>query len=382
MKTTRGLLFGSVLVAAAAALGACGGQPFPTALSASTTTTPPHVALPANASPRARLLAAVQNATDGRTAHLALDMKVTGLGDGDDVTATGSGGIDFARGDMSLSMNVDTPDGAQQVDLRLVAGTAYVNSGDGWTSEAVGQADPASTPDLRNYLKYLQGVSSNVTVVGHDVLRGAETTHYRGSVDLASATPAIKDAKARASLQQALTMFGDIKIPMDVWLDAAGRPRKISMSIDMTAIVAKFGAPASLKPQVEISFELFDYGAPVTVVAPTGAKSAATVAQDQKTQSDLRNALTAAKVVFTDNATYQGSRSEVSTVEPSVDWSAVKYVVSPSGQAVCISMASASGTTFALYDEASATGETAYGKAACPATIGDLPPAGFSTTGW
>ncbi len=106
-------------------------------------------------------------------------------------------------------------------------------------------------------------------------------------------------------------------------------------------------------------------------------------AQDRAAQSDLRNALTAEKTVYTDAQTYDGSGANMKVVEPSLSWVAVgtvpakislnvgdASVVGDKGT-VCISEASKSGTTFSIADVASGTSAgTYFGKAVCPAITG------------
>jgi type IV pilus assembly protein PilA len=117
----------------------------------------------------------------------------------------------------------------------------------------------------------------------------------------------------------------------------------------------------------------------IAIAIPTflGARSRA---QDRAAQSDLRNALTAEKTVFTDQQTYDGSGANMHNVEPSLGWTAtapatpkltltVGDVVAGDKGVVCISEASKSGTIFEIADVATGlSAGTYFGKAACPAT--------------
>jgi type IV pilus assembly protein PilA len=114
--------------------------------------------------------------------------------------------------------------------------------------------------------------------------------------------------------------------------------------------------------------------------------SARTRADDRAAQSDLRNALTAEKVFYTDNQTYLDTSTaanitKLQGVEISTKWTATTSATTRSLSAivgdatatgdqgsVCLSEYSKSGTLFAIASVAS--GSTAgiyYGRAACPA---------------
>jgi type IV pilus assembly protein PilA len=123
----------------------------------------------------------------------------------------------------------------------------------------------------------------------------------------------------------------------------------------------------------------------IAIAIPTflGARGRA---QDRAAQSDLRNALTAEKTVYTDAQTYDGSGANMKVIEPSLSWVAIvgppavpaklslsvgdASVVGDKGT-VCISEASKSGTVYSIADVASGTNAgTFFGKAVCPSLAG------------
>ena len=96
--------------------------------------------------------------------------------------------------------------------------------------------------------------------------------------------------------------------------------------------------------------------------------------QDRAAQSDLRNALTAEKTVYTDSQAYNAVAADMLEVESSLDWGGDLTVVVgdavTAGDAgvVCLETTSKSGTTFSIGDVAAGpSAGTFYGKAACPA---------------
>jgi type IV pilus assembly protein PilA len=108
----------------------------------------------------------------------------------------------------------------------------------------------------------------------------------------------------------------------------------------------------------------------IAIAIPTflGARKRA---QDRAVQSNLRNALTAEKTVYTDSQTYADSTgSTLSDIEPSLSFVAtasssasareVVVAVDSTKQAVCLTGTSASGDQFAVQDIATGTGAGTY----------------------
>ena len=111
-------------------------------------------------------------------------------------------------------------------------------------------------------------------------------------------------------------------------------------------------------------------------------------AQDAGAKSDIRNALTAEKIFFTDSSTYTAVTATLKSIEPSLNWNTAdgpnvsvgNVVATPAdSHVVCIQQVSKSGTTFAIADVATgANVGTYYNKGTCsvvPATVA-------AWTGW
>jgi hypothetical protein len=96
--------------------------------------------------------------------------------------------------------------------------------------------------DPTEILAYLKAVSGNVAVVGHDTVRGANTTRYHARVELP------RDAQ---NVQ--------LTVPADLWIDGSGRLRKLEMS--MSSPVATTAV-----------FELWDFGTTVDVTPPPSSQ--------------------------------------------------------------------------------------------------------------
>jgi len=93
-------------------------------------------------------------------------------------------------------------------------------------------------------------------------------------------------------------------------------------------------------------------------------------AQDRAAQSDLRNAMTAAKAFYTDDETYAGfDAAEGELIEPSLNWDTaadpdfvtIEDVNAVTGQDITFSRASASGTDFCIADSSVAVGAVQAG---------------------
>jgi hypothetical protein len=184
-------------------------------------------------------------------------------------------------------------------------------------------------------------------------------TRYHGTFDTSallsklSLSPSIE--------QQVKRMLGG-GVPIDAWVDAQGRIRKVALEMSI------------LGSKLSESIEFYDFGVPVDVVAPAGATDVKTRAQERAAQSDLRNALTAEKTVYTDNQEYSDDAKDLKAVESSLDWGGALTVVvgdalTPGDNGVvCLSERSKSGVTFSIADVSAGTrAGTYYGKTPCPA---------------
>lgn len=114
---------------------------------------------------------------------------------------------------------------------------------------------------------------------------------------------------------------------------------------------------------------------------------ARTKAQNRAAQTDLRNALTAEKTAYTSGSVYQASPTTMKGIEPSLDWvnatptttppNQVDVAVSSTGNTVCMSAQSASGTYYGMIDIA--TGSSAGTYFASSTTASGVQPATCSS---
>jgi hypothetical protein len=114
----------------------------------------------------------------------------------------------------------------------------------------IGLSQPFNPAEV---LPDIQGVSGQVTEVGHDTIRGAATTHYRASIDLSGVADRAK-AETQPGLRGAASVRGQ-SVPADLWVDGQGRLRKLTIVV-----------PGEVP--VIATVDLWDFGAGVDAVAP------------------------------------------------------------------------------------------------------------------
>lgn len=166
----------------------------------------------------------------------------------------------FARDSLFMSSPLfagKLPGGARWMRLDLAA----VAQGVGLDARSLssGQADPAKVLD------YLRASGGPVTRVGENVLRGTQTTHYRGTIDLArliGQSHSGNPAPLRASIEKLSSQAGPGTIPVEVWIDAHNLVRKMTMAVTDSSEGHRVG--------VTLELELFGFGATPTVNMPRG----------------------------------------------------------------------------------------------------------------
>lgn len=155
-----------------------------------------------------------------------------------------------------------------EVAMRLLDGTAYLQlpGKPGWyaakTSDLAGtsfgsQADPTQG------LQYLTGIGNDVKDVGTERVRGEQTTHYTGTIDVDRLLGALK-GKVRDAAEKAFAMSSVKQVPFDAYVDSKGRVRKVVEKVTLT-----------LQGQTATSTttaEYYDFGTKVDVTAPPAAE--------------------------------------------------------------------------------------------------------------
>jgi hypothetical protein len=265
----------TLVIASAAVLAGCGGSdggggPKPTLVS------------------RAVLTQAAQATEHARGATVSTDAKLTVAGlpkpigvhlDGVEDLRRGQGRVAGTYTDFPMQAPGADPDGTTPMEIVVAPPDVYVKSplvtatlpgGKPWLHLGIaevgkqlglespgqfGRTDPAET--FRN----LRATTGRVEEVGHEQVRGVETTHYRATVQLRRladfAKPSEKGTVA-AHAGRMVQFLGADTYPIDVWIDSRHLVRRTRLvmklregikvvTMDSTADMYDFGP----KPKVE-----------------------------------------------------------------------------------------------------------------------------------
>lgn len=118
--------------------------------------------------------------------------------------------------------------------------------------------------DPRDVFGFLKAVSGSIEAVGSEEVRGVSTNHYRATLDPAKLTELVpaEQRKSLGGVDEAARQAGLTELPLDVWIDADRRIRKLSIELD-----AKMpGSDESLGASFVV--ELYDYGTPLALDLP------------------------------------------------------------------------------------------------------------------
>jgi predicted small lipoprotein YifL len=159
------------------------------------------------------------------------------------VTISGTGDFDYAggRGRLRLVLPRDAV-GAQEhkpITELLMPGALYMKDrGEGvpdgkWvrvdtTRVADGNLVTGGATEPLAAAELLRG-AADVAYAGEETEQGLTLRHYRGVADIARAAAAAPSAR-RGPLAAAAKGFTVTTVPFDVWLDAQGRPRRLTES--------------------------------------------------------------------------------------------------------------------------------------------------------
>jgi hypothetical protein len=133
------------------------------------------------------------------------------------------------------------------------------------TGSSLSQLQQQAPNNPMDELGYLKSASSRITKVGTAKLDGAATTHYRVVLDLDKQ----KNLQAIKNLEKAT---GSHNLPAQVWIDSAGRLRKLLLAEKLSK-VGDTTAPNAAPVTVSINLGLSDFGAPVAINPPPNGQS-------------------------------------------------------------------------------------------------------------
>jgi hypothetical protein len=239
---------------------------------------PPAVAAVLRSAPEA-----AAEAGTGRV-DFSMEMEMPEIGT---VTFGGAGAFDEAAGAMTMTVDMGAmlrqvaeatgeqlPPGLDDPMQVVIVGDVFylsmpqLDQSDGrWITGSLDELTGTdlgmgSTSDPAAMLDSLGGVSDDVQEVGREQVRGVETTRYRASVDVMRALEELPPAD-RDRLAAQIGMFGDVPIPVEVWIDDDGLVRRFDMVYD-DLLTAAAGESVS----ASMSMEFYAYGEPVEISPP------------------------------------------------------------------------------------------------------------------
>ena len=122
------------------------------------------------------------------------------------------------------------------------------------------QSDPSQT------LVYLKAAGS-VEAEGTESIGGVDTTKYHAVIDLhkvADVAPPAQRAAIRASTKNLEDTYGITELPLDVWIDGQGLPRRLTYTISVDT--------QGQHVTTSLSMDLSDYGVKVNVTPPPASQ--------------------------------------------------------------------------------------------------------------
>lgn len=206
-----------------------------------------------------------------------LDMTVNASAGGEAIDITAQGAFDYAKGVGELELTLPAAAGLGGGTIRqIITKSALFMGGipglpEGkWVKVSLDQLNVGggglTSNDPSAVLEMVRGASDDVTEVGKATVRGEETTHYRGTLDLDKAV-ASAPAETRNQLKQYLEQAGTTSVPFNLYIDDDGRLRKMVQEFEFEAP----GGSGAGTVKTDLTLELYDYGVKVNVKAPPAA---------------------------------------------------------------------------------------------------------------
>jgi outer membrane lipoprotein-sorting protein len=232
-------------------------------------------------SPADIVAGAPEATTAAGTAHFTMKMAATGGAQSFEINA--EGGIDYAKQRMAMTMTMPSlpgaPAGGQKMEMLTDGAMVYMKIPNG---AALGMKTPWMKMDVAamaggagglgglnndpsSNMEMLRGVTDDIQEVGTEDIGGAPTTHYKGTMDLKKAlklSPKATQQRLRANFAK----LGTTKMPTDIWIDADGRLRRQTFTMDMSKMEGG-GAPG-MPTGMEATVDLFDFGKPIEFKLP------------------------------------------------------------------------------------------------------------------
>jgi hypothetical protein len=217
--------------------------------------------------------------TSGRTTGFKVGLEGTVGSQQGDIDMTGSGVMDMKGQRGELTFDVAGQEIRQVMDrfvmyMQAPSFEGVLEDGEKWAKIDLGRASREFGVDLgavqnpgsgdpRQMFAQLKAMSGDIEEVGTEEVRGVETTHYSGDVEidnLHKALPPDRQAAARKSIERAKEVGGLKDYPLDVWIDDDDQVRRMRIRMEME--------PRQQKVTFDFTMDFFDYGTRVDIDIP------------------------------------------------------------------------------------------------------------------
>jgi hypothetical protein len=234
---------------------------------------------------------AAETTNDAQGARLAMHIQVATSALPEPVTMDAAGHLAFKSQEGELSMQLNGVPGAAAaglgeggaIDERFVAGKIFVSTpalagklpaGATWIELDLAAAekklgiDPqalsSGESNPAQFLDYLRASGGSVIAMGTERVRGIETTHYSGTIDLRK-VPGADSAGAQKAIDELVTATGTSTVPVQAWVDAHKLIRRFSLAVPLSI--------AGQRIETKVSVEFFDFGPQPAVQAPAASET-------------------------------------------------------------------------------------------------------------
>jgi hypothetical protein len=204
---------------------------------------------------------AIDNASKRAQLTIDLSKAAAGLPDmaGAALGALGNGGrVDVVTDGSDAYVNV----GSLGSILGATSGKSWVKISSKEAADGAAAAVASGTEILT-----LLGQAGDVTTVGTEQVRSVDTTHYRGTLDVAAALgqlPADEQGKIGDRLSQLGIDPTALSFPVDVWIGQDDLVRRVQLGVDGS----KLPGGSTAGTTATVTLELYDFGVPVNVTVP------------------------------------------------------------------------------------------------------------------
>ncbi|HWL37961.1 MAG TPA: hypothetical protein VNQ77_17375 [Frankiaceae bacterium] len=211
-------------------------------------------------------------------------MEMRSEGSGFSMTGSGVSALREVKGVMT--MTISAAGQSTEMETRLLGDVMYLRmpgapGGKPWVKFDLDELSTMSGIDLAalsqarqndptQALSYFAGVSDDVREDGEEEVRGEKTTRYKATFDLTKARDTEAKAEAKANIDKLIQTLGTSTMPATVWIDDAGRMRKMTYELDLSKAPQGLGGGGVMTT----TFEMYDFGVEVDVAPPPANETA------------------------------------------------------------------------------------------------------------